>query len=129
LPGILLSAIIRAGSEDACGHAHTRAERRRTVKRKALAAAVLLPLLLLACDNHREKAIAKIKDDEEAIKHASAVVNEVIRNSTDCNVAKPLIAEARKRIETAQELVTAPATRATLGALTAQVDRVAQVCP
>ena len=96
--------------------------------RKALLL-TLLPLALAACENSREKAIEKIKEDEETIKRASAVVNEVIRNSTDCEVAKPLMDEAYQRIEEAEQLVQAPASRATLGALRAQVDRVAQVCP
>jgi hypothetical protein len=100
-----------------------------TLKKRALVAAVLAPLLLAACDNRREKAIAKIKDDEETIKRAGAVVNEVLRNAADCETAKPLIAEAYKRIEEADGQVSAPATHATLGALKSQVDRVAQACP
>ena len=36
---------------------------------------------------------------EETIKKASAVVNEVLRNSPDCEAAKPLLAEAYKKIE------------------------------
>jgi len=98
------------------------------VKKRALVALVLSPLMLTAC-NGREKAIEKIKDDEETIKKASAVVNEVLRNSTDCEAAKPLIAEAYQKIEEADKQVTAPATHATLGALKVQVDRIAQVCP
>jgi hypothetical protein len=92
-------------------------------------ALVLSPLLLAACENRREKAIAKIKEDEELIKSASALVNEVLRNSTDCETAKPLIPEAYKKIAEVDQQVSAPATRATLGALKAQVDRVAQACP
>jgi len=99
------------------------------LKKWALMAAVMAPLLLAACENRREKAIAKIKDDEETIKKAGAVVNEVLRNAADCETAKPLIAEAYKRIEEADGQVSAPATHATLGALKSQVDRVAQACP
>ena len=47
----------------------------------------------------------------------------------DCDVAKPLIVEAYKRIEEADKSVSAPATHQTLGALKLQVDRVAQACP
>lgn len=103
--------------------------REAILKRMAATALLLAPLLLLACENRREKAIERIKDDEETIKKAAAAVNEVIRNSTDCDAAKPLMAEAYKKIEEAGKEVTAPATHATLGALKSQVDKVAQVCP
>jgi hypothetical protein len=99
------------------------------LKNRALAVLVFSPLLAVACENRREKAIQKINEDTEIIQKASAAVNEVIRNSTDCDTAKPLIPEAYKKIEEADKLVTAPATHATLGALKAQVDRIAQVCP
>jgi hypothetical protein len=100
------------------------------VKTRTLVAVALWPLLGLACERiSHEKAISRIKDDEETIKHASAVVNEVLRNMADCDVAKPLIVEAYKRIEEADKSVSAPATHQTLGALKLQVDRVAQACP
>jgi hypothetical protein len=100
------------------------------VKKRALIAIALWPLLGLACERiSHEKAISRIKDDEETVKHAGAAVNEVLRNMADCDVAKPLIAEAYKRIEEADKIVSAPATHSTLGALKAQVDRVAQACP
>jgi uncharacterized membrane protein len=100
------------------------------VNKRALIAVVLWPLLGVACERiSHEKAISRIKDDEETIKHASAAVNEVLRNMADCDVAKPAIAEAYKRIEEADKNVSAPATHQTLAALKAQVDRVAQACP
>ena len=99
------------------------------MNKRALIVLVLCPLVLTACSNGREKAVERIHDDEETIKKASAVVNEVLRNSTDCEAAKPLIAEAYKKIEEADKVVTAPATHQTLAALKVQVDRIAQVCP
>lgn len=90
---------------------------------------VLLGFVLGACTNRREEAIKKIGHDEEAIKKASGAVNAVIRNSTDCTVAKPLLPEAYQRIEEARAEVSVPATQQTLDALKAQVDRVAQACP
>ncbi len=89
----------------------------------------LASVLLAACEDPRRKQIEKIKEDEETIKKASAVVNEVIRNSTDCEAAKSLIPEAYQRIQEAALMVTAPAGQATLGALKAQVDRVKEACP
>lgn len=101
----------------------------KTKANQRILAALFLPLVLAACEDPRAKQISKIKDDEETIHKASAVVNEVIRNQADCDTAKPLIPEAYKRIEEAQKVVTAPASAATLGALKSQVDKVAQVCP
>jgi hypothetical protein len=89
----------------------------------------VLALSLAACENSREKAIKKISQDEEIIKKAGAAVNEVVRNSPDCGVAKPLLQEAYQRIQEARQQVSAPATQATLDALKAQVDRVASACP
>jgi hypothetical protein len=99
------------------------------VNKKALVVLALLPLALAACENRREKAIEKIKGDEETLQKVSAVVNEVLQNASDCAVAKPLIPEAYKQIEEAGRGLSAPATQTTLNALKSQVDRVAQLCP
>ena len=89
----------------------------------------LLALALAGCEDRRKKAIEKVSQDEEILRKAGAAVNEVIRNSPDCAVAKPLIAEAYQRIEDARPEVTMPASKDTLDALKKQVDRVAEVCP
>jgi hypothetical protein len=93
---------------------------------------LVVGLLVLAaggCEYRNKKAIEKIGADEEVLRKVGAAVNEVIRNSTDCDVAKPLLTEAYQRIEDAEREVTVPASRPTLDALKAQVDRVAQACP
>jgi hypothetical protein len=88
-------------------------------------------LALTACgsEDRRKKAIEKVDHDQEVLRKAGAAVNEVIRNSPDCEVAKPLIPEAYQRIEDARQQVSVPASQQTLDALKVQVDRVAQVCP
>jgi pyridoxal/pyridoxine/pyridoxamine kinase len=91
--------------------------------------AVLLTSGLVACDNPREKAIEKINQDEAILKRVSAAVNEVIRDSSDCDAAKAAIPEAYQRIDEARHQVSAPATNSTLDALKVQVDRVASACP
>ena len=96
---------------------------------RQLLTVVLLGVVLGACTNRREEAVKKVSHDEEAIKKASGAVNAVIRNSTDCTAARPLIPEAYQRIEEARGEVSAPATQETLSALKAQVDRVAEACP
>ena len=89
-----------------------------------------LALALTGCgETSREKAIKKVNQDEEILKKAGAAVNAVVRNSPDCDVAKPLMQEAYQRILEAQQQVSAPASRATLETLKAQVDRIARVCP
>jgi hypothetical protein len=98
------------------------------MKRWILAVAVLA-LLASGCEDRRKKAIQKVDHDQEVIRRAGAAVNEVIRNSPDCEVAKPLIPEAYQRIEDARKQVSVPASQETLDALKVQVDRVAQVCP
>ena len=90
---------------------------------------VLLGLAIGGCQDRRKEQIDEVDHDAAAIKKASAAVNEVIRNSTDCAAAKPLFPEAYQRIEEARQLVDAPAPHETLAVLKAQVDRVAQVCP
>ena len=98
------------------------------MKRQMLAVGLLV-LVVAGCQDRRKQAIDKIDHDQEVLRKAGAVVNEVIRNSPDCEVAKPLIPEAYQRIEDARREVSIPASRQTLDALKAQVDRIAQVCP
>ena len=89
----------------------------------------LLALALGGCDDPRGEAIDNLETDASIVSKASGAVNEVIRNSTDCAAAKPLIPEAYARIEEARGAVDAPGTHEVLATLKAQVDRVAQVCP
>lgn len=89
----------------------------------------LLALAAVGCEDRRKKAIEKVDHDQEILRKAGAAVNEVIRNSPDCEVAKPLITEAYQSIEDARQQVSVPASQQTLDALKVQVDRVAQACP
>ena len=89
----------------------------------------LLALAAAGCENRREKAMKQISHDEEILQKVNGAVNEVVRNSPDCDVAKPLIKEAYQRIDEARPQLTGPASSQTLEALKVQVDRVAQVCP
>jgi hypothetical protein len=89
----------------------------------------VLAVGVAGCEDRRKKAIEKIGHDEEILRKATAAVNEVIRNSADCEVARPLLTEAYQRIEDARQEVSVPASQGTLDALKVQVDRVAQACP
>jgi hypothetical protein len=94
----------------------------------ALRLSIASILLLPACSDPRQKAMDKIKDDSEAIGKANLAASEVLRNATDCDVARPLLAEAYQRIEETRKIVTMPASQATLDSLKAQVDRVDRSC-
>ena len=96
---------------------------------RGLVVAVLLAVALGGCTDKRKEAIDKVDHDAEALKRASGAVSQVIRNSTDCAAAKPLIPEAYQRIEEARAKVTTQAMAETLNALKIQVDRIAQLCP
>jgi len=96
---------------------------------RQLLVVVLVGAAALACTDRRKEAIEQIDHDTEAIQKASGAVNEVIRNMTDCPTAKSLMPEARQRIEEARGEVKGPASRPTLDALEAQLDRVDQACP
>jgi hypothetical protein len=96
---------------------------------RGLVAVALLAVAIGGCRDKRKEAVEKVDHDAQAISKASGAVNQVIRNSTDCAAAKPLIPEAYQRIEEARQVVDAPATQETLDALEAQVDRVAELCP
>ena len=90
---------------------------------------MLLGLALWGCENRTKEAVDKANHDGEFISKASAAVNAVVRNQTDCTAARPLIPEAYQRIDDAREAVSAPATQQTLAALESQLDRVDQLCP
>jgi hypothetical protein len=87
--------------------------------------------LLMAClgCQEKQKAMENLAADNAVVKAASAAANEVVRNATDCSVAKPLIPEAYKQIDEARQNTKAVASHQILDTLKTQVDRVAQLCP
>jgi hypothetical protein len=90
--------------------------------------AVGLVLVCLGCEE-KQKAIENLAADQAVVKAASAAANEVVRNATDCDVAKPLIPKAYDQIDEAKKNAKAVASQQILDTLKAQVDRVAQLCP
>lgn len=90
--------------------------------------AVGLTLACLGCEE-KQKQMENLATDNQVVKAASAAANDVVRNATDCSVAKPLIPEAYKQIDEARKNVKAAASQQILDTLKAQVDRVAQLCP
>ncbi len=71
----------------------------------------------------------KTASDREVLQEVNGAVNEVIRSLPDCDTARPLIARAAGKIEWAKGQLELPASRPTLDALAAQLERAKQVCP
>ena len=95
--------------------------------KRALVATVL-SLGCLGCQE-KQKQMENLAADNDVVKQASAAANEVVRNATDCTVAKPLIPEAYRQIDAARANAKAAASHQILDTLKQQVDRVAQLCP
>jgi hypothetical protein len=89
---------------------------------------LVVSLACLGCEE-KQKGMENLAHDQEVMKAASAAANEVVRNATDCAVAKPLVPEAYRQIDEARKNARAAASQQILDTLKAQVDRVAQVCP
>ena len=89
---------------------------------------LILALACLGCEE-KQKGMDNLAHDQEVMKAASAAANEVVRNATDCGVAKPLVPEAYRQLDEAKKNARAAASQHILDTLKAQVDRVAQLCP
>ncbi len=87
-----------------------------------------LALALAGCKDERKQAMDRIDEDRDVLADANGAANQVIRNSADCEVARPLMTEAYQKIEQARGRLRTAASQQTLGALKAQVDRVARAC-
>jgi hypothetical protein len=72
---------------------------------------------------------ARIANDTQVLQDAQQSVNEVVRNSPDCEAAKASMAEANRKIEEAAGKVQTATGRTTLDAMRQQVRRVADLCP
>jgi CHASE3 domain sensor protein len=72
---------------------------------------------------------ADIAADTALMREASAAVNEVIRNATDCDAARTAIPAANAKLDEAERRVRTTTGRTTLDGLRQQVKRVAEVCP
>jgi hypothetical protein len=102
------------------------AEAGGAMKRGLIGVAVLA--VCVGCQE-KQKAMENLAADNDVVKAASAAANEVVRNATDCNTAKPLIPEAYRQIDEARKNAKAATSAQILDTLKQQVDRVAQLCP
>lgn len=105
--------------------------------RPCIAAVLLLPVFLAGCQKAKEEPAQKtlgqqvgdVTADTALLRDASAAVNEVLRNSTDCDLAKPTIAAAIAKLDEAAPHVRTVTGHATLESLRKQVRNVEQACP
>jgi hypothetical protein len=74
------------------------------------------------------EATADIAWDTQVMREASDAANEVVRMAPDCDLARPLIAETRRKLNEAGTRLRTATAFATLAALHKQVDRVAELC-
>jgi outer membrane murein-binding lipoprotein Lpp len=70
-----------------------------------------------------------IESDTAVMREANAAANDVIRQSGDCDAARPLIAPAMARLDEAARRVQTGTGRQTLEALRKKVREVAENCP
>jgi len=75
------------------------------------------------------EALDDTRWDTEVLGRANTTANEVVRNAGDCEVAKPIIQEARVRLDEAEPKLRTAAGRTSLEALRTQVAKVADLCP
>jgi hypothetical protein len=102
---------------------------------RPLLAAVVLPLMLAGCKKGKDEPkdigeqMRDVGADTQVMEDAQAAVNEVVRATADCEVAKPAIARANAQLDVAARHVRTAAANATLDTLRRQVRQVQDMCP
>jgi hypothetical protein len=103
--------------------------------RPLLAAALLLPLLAAGCKKSKDEPkdigeqMRDVGADTQVMEDAQAAVNEVVRATGDCDLAKPAIAAANMKLDEAARHVRTAAANSTLDTLRRQVRQVQDMCP
>jgi hypothetical protein len=110
----------------------------KTRKLAARAAALLLlPALLGGCGKSKDDPKAKtigdqrrdVESDTIVMRDAQAAVNEVIRASSDCELAKPAIAAANMKLEEAARNIRTASGNVSLQTMRKQVQTAQDLCP
>lgn len=110
----------------------------KTRKLGARAVAVLLlPALLGGCSKSKDEPKTKtigdqrrdVESDTIVMHDAQAAVNEVIRASSDCELAKPAIAAANMKLDEAARNIRTSSGNVTLQTMRKQVQTAADLCP
>jgi hypothetical protein len=74
------------------------------------------------------KDVGEATADTEVLKAASAAVNELVRVSDDCELARPLMPKATAAVDEAARNLKTATGRATLDALRSQISKVQSAC-
>jgi hypothetical protein len=107
-----------------------------TIPRAPRLLAVCLFVIIGGCGKSGEppkkgigQQMGDVAADTALLREASAAVNEVVRNATDCDAAKVAIPAAKARLDETEPKVRTATGRTTVDALRQQVKRVEQLCP
>ena len=115
----------------------------KTRKRAACAAALLLPVSMAGvlaaggCKKSKDEPKTKtigdqtrdVEVDTRVMHDAQAAVNEVIRASADCEMAKPAIAAANMKLDEAARNIRTASGNVTLETMRRQVRQAQDLCP
>ena len=74
-------------------------------------------------------ALADTTWDTNVLREASAAANEVVRGAADCASVRPIIDEAKAKLDEAEPRLRTATGRTTLDALRRQFARVEELCP
>jgi hypothetical protein len=74
-------------------------------------------------------AMADTTWDTQVLREASAAANEVVRSAGDCEAVRPILAEAKAKLDEAAPRLRTAAGRTSLDALRKQVEKVEELCP
>ena len=107
-----------------------------TIPRASPVLAVVVFVTMGGCGKSEEppkkdigQQMGDVAADTALMREASAAVNEVVRNATDCDAAKVAIPAAKAKLDETEPKVRTATGRTTIDALRQQVKRVEQVCP
>jgi nitrous oxide reductase accessory protein NosL len=102
---------------------------------RPLLAAALLPLMLAGCKKSKDEPkglgeqMRDVEVDTQVMRDAQGAVNEVIRASSDCELAKPAIAAANMKLDEAARNIRTAAGNNSLNTMRKQVQTAQDLCP
>lgn len=102
---------------------------------RPLLATALLPLMLVGCKKSKDEPktigdqMRDVEVDTQVMRDAQAAVNEVIRASSDCELAKPAIAAANMKLDEAARNIRTAAGNNSLATMRRQVQTAQDLCP
>jgi hypothetical protein len=102
---------------------------------RPLLAAALLPLMLAGCKKSKDEPkdlgeqMRDVEVDTQVMRDTQAAVNEVIRASSDCEIAKPAIAAANMKLDEAARNIRTAAGNNSLNTMRKQVQTAQDLCP